>query len=184
MLRMKLKNYNVLKGEKVSLRAVEPGDATLIYLWENNVANWKFTNTDAPLSMFEIYQLIEEQRAVRESGQLRLMIEENVSNHVVGAVDLYNIDFKHSFGTVGILIAEEKFRKQGYALESLSILARYAKKQLLLTNLTCGIQSGNFASQRLFEKAGFRHVGARKNWFFVEGKMEDEYIYQLELVNL
>lgn len=181
---MKLKNYNVLKGVKVSLRAVEPGDATLIYLWENNVANWKFTNTDAPLSMFEIYQLIEEQRAVRESGQLRLMIEENESNKLVGAVDLYNIDFMHSFGTVGILIAEEKFRKQGYALESLSLLARYAKNQLQLRNLSCGIQSSNFASLSLFEKAGYRHVGSRKNWFFVEANMEDEYIYQLELDNL
>lgn len=179
---LKSKNCNVLIGEKVSLRAVEPGDATLIYLWENNVANWKFTNTDSPLSMFEIYQLIEEQRAVRETGQLRLMIQENQSQNLVGTIDLYNVDFKNAFGTVGILIADIKHRKQGFALESLKILASYAQKQLQLRNLTCGIQSMNLGSQKLFEKAGFRQVGCRNNWFVVEGKLEDEYIYQLELV--
>ena len=84
----------MLKGNKIKLRAVEPSDATLIYLWENDVENWKFTNTDSPLSMFDIYQLIEEQRVVRESGQLRLMILENMSDLVLGAVDLYNIDGK------------------------------------------------------------------------------------------
>jgi diamine N-acetyltransferase len=171
----------VLKGTKIKLRAVEPNDATLIYLWENDVENWKFTNTDAPLSMFEIYQLIEEQRVVRESGQLRLMISELESDKMLGAVDIYNIDFKHGFGTIGILIAEQQNRKQGFALESLLLLAEYAKTHLNLSNLTCGIQSTNLASQRLFEKAGFLKIGMRKNWFLVEGNREDEYIYQLEL---
>ena len=87
----------MLRGTKITLRAVEPSDATLIYLWENDSNNWKFTNTDAPLSMFEIYQLIEEQRAVRESGQLRLMILDCLTDTLVGAVDLYNIDFKNGF---------------------------------------------------------------------------------------
>ena len=70
----------MLQGEKVNLRAIEPSDSTLIYLWENDIENWKFTNTDEPLSMFEIYQLIEEQRAVRESGQVRLIIQDKKTN--------------------------------------------------------------------------------------------------------
>ena len=171
----------MLKGTKIKLRAVEPNDATMIYLWENDVENWKFTNTDSPLSMFEIFQLIEEQRVVRESGQLRLMILESELDTVLGAVDLYNIDFKHGFGTVGILIAEKQFRQKGFALESLQLLGEYAKKHLNLSNFNCGIQSSNIASQRLFEKAGFQKIGERKNWFLVEGNREDEYLYQLEL---
>ena len=171
----------MLKGSKIKLRAVEPSDATLIYVWENDIENWKFTNTDAPLSMFEIYQLIEEQRVVRESGQLRLMILELNSDLVLGAIDLYNIDFKNGFGTVGILIAEKQNRNKGFAHESLNLLAGYAISHLNLSNLTCGIQSSNIPSQRLFEKAGYRKIGMRKNWYFVDGKREDEYLYQLEL---
>ena len=171
----------MLKGSKIKLRAVEPSDATLIYLWENDVENWKFTNTDAPLSMFEIYQLIEEQRVVRESGQLRLMILDVNSDDIFGAVDLYNIDFKNGFGTVGILIAEKQNRSKGFALESLNLLADYSKNHLNLFNLNCGIQSSNVPSQRLFEKAGYHNIGIRKNWFLVEGNREDEYLYQLEL---
>lgn len=171
----------MIKGSKILLRAVEPSDATMIYLWENDIENWKFTNTDAPLSIFEIYQLIEEQRVVRESGQLRLMIVEQNTELVVGAVDLYNIDFKNGFGTVGILIAEHRYRQKGFALESLLLLAEYAKNHLNLSNLSCGIQASNCASQRLFEKAGFIRIGVRKKWFLVEGIREDEYIYQFEL---
>jgi diamine N-acetyltransferase len=169
----------MLKGSSVNLRAVEPSDATLIYLWENDTTNWKFTNTESPLSMFEIYQLIEEQRAVRESGQLRLIIEENEIS--VGAIDLYNIDFKNEFGTVGILIADEKNRNRGLATDALELLINYAKSSLDLKNLTCGIQQNNISSQKLFERCGFVHMGTRKNWFKVEGKREDELIYQLNL---
>lgn len=171
----------MLTGTKIKLRAVEPNDATIIYLWENDVENWRFTNTDAPLSMFEIYQIIEEQRVVRESGQLRLLILELESETIVGAVDLYNIDFKNGFGTVGILIAEKQYRQKGFALESLNLLAEYSKIHLNLSNLACGIQASNNSSQQLFEKAGFRMVGIRKNWFLYDGKREDEYLYQLEL---
>jgi len=171
----------VLQGEKISLRAIEPSDSTLIYLWENDTSNWKFTNTDAPLSMFEIYQLIEEQRAVRESGQLRLIIQEKSSSLAIGAVDIYNIDFKNCFGTVGILIAEEQYRKKGYASESLMLLSKYAKEHLQLHNLTCGIQSSNEASQALFEKCNYLKVGTRADWFTVDGRREDEHIYQLIL---
>ena len=171
----------MLKGEKINLRAIEPSDSTLIYLWENDTSNWKFTNTDAPLSMFEIYQLIEEQRAVRESGQLRLIIQEKSTSIAIGAVDIYNIDFKNGFGTVGILIAEEQYRKKGFAAESLNLLTQYAREYLQLHHLTCGIQSSNVPSQRLFEKCNYLKIGTRNDWFLVDGKREDEYIYQLIL---
>jgi diamine N-acetyltransferase len=131
--------------------------------------------------MFEIYQLIEEQRAVRESGQLRLIIQEKSSSLAIGAVDIYNIDFKNCFGTVGILVAEEQYRKKGYASESLMLLAQYAREYLQLNNLTCGIQSSNISSQRLFEKCNYLKIGTRNDWFLVDGKREDEYIYQLIL---
>ncbi len=171
----------MLQGEKVNLRAIEPSDSTLIYLWENDIENWKFTNTDAPLSMFEIYQLIEEQRAVRESGQVRLIIQDKETNTAVGAIDIYNIDFKNGFGTVGILIAEEQYRRKGFAADSLNLLAQYAKEHLQLHHLTCGIQSSNLPSQSLFEKCNYLKIGTRTNWFLVDGKREDEYIYQLML---
>ncbi|MEY3086684.1 MAG: hypothetical protein RLZ93_605, partial [Bacteroidota bacterium] len=34
-----------LKGSLVTLRAVEKDDASTIFMWENNPANWKVSNT-------------------------------------------------------------------------------------------------------------------------------------------
>jgi RimJ/RimL family protein N-acetyltransferase len=37
------------------------------------------------------------------------------------------------------------------------------------------------SSQRLFEKCNYLKIGTRNDWFLVDGKREDEYIYQLIL---
>ena len=166
------------KNRSIFLRAVEPGDASLLMLWENDQDNWKVTDTEVPFSLSGILQLIEQQQQFRSSGMLRFMICLNESNVAVGAVDLYDADFKHKRAAVGILIGSREARGKGFAGESLELISQFSK-ELGLHNLYCSIQEDNAESQHLFEKAGFELVGKRKEWFLYRGKWIDERIYQL-----
>ncbi|MEN9400629.1 MAG: hypothetical protein RL632_1732, partial [Bacteroidota bacterium] len=74
----------MLKGDKVFLRAVEPADATLLMLWENDTENWKVTDTEVPFSLHGIMQLIDQQQDLRATGQLRFVICELASEKPVG----------------------------------------------------------------------------------------------------
>lgn len=156
---------NYLAGNEVFLRMVEPSDALDLLQWENDPENWKVTDTEVPFSLHGIQQLIEQQQHIRSTGQLRMMICDIESHSSVGAIDLYDADFKHGNAAVGVLIARNEDRGKGYAKEALLLLIDYVKQNLDLFNLVASIQEGNAASIHLFTHVGFEQVGIRKNWF-------------------
>jgi diamine N-acetyltransferase len=172
-----------LKGSLVTLRAVEKDDAGTIFMWENNPANWKVSNTEVPFSLYDIHQLIEQQSDIRKSGQMRLVIETSAESRPVGVIDLYDLNFKHGYAAVGILIAADTDKGKGFAGEALQIFCTYCKEILELRNLYCHIHHDNQASVQLFEKAGFVHAGTRKNWLRFKNQYFDELTYQLCLEN-
>lgn len=169
----------MLVGEKVYLRSVEKSDATTIYMWENNPENWKVSNTEVPFSMFDIMALIEHQADLRKSGQLRFVIIEKESERAVGVIDLYEVNFKHGYASVGILIAMDADRGKGFAMDALQELIKYTRDYLELRNLQCSIHGDNPASVALFERMNFRKVGVRKGWLRFKGSEIDEISYQL-----
>lgn len=167
------------KGTHVYLRPVEREDVTTIVIWENNVHNWRVTETETPYSHSMILEHIESSLNFRQSGTLRLMICLIEDDEPIGIIDLYDANFKHDRANVGILIGHEKYREKGYASDALEILKRYATQILAFHNLTASILEDNEASIKLFEKVGFELVGVRKEWFKERDKRIDERIYQL-----
>jgi len=169
----------MLKGNSIFLRVVEAADATKLFLWENDPKNWKVSNTEVPFSMHSIHQLIEQQSNIRNSGEIRFMICLIEKDSSIGTIDLYDINFKHGYATIGIMVAEESERRKGYAAESLQLITEYARDILDLTNLQCTIHGDNNRSIALFEHVGFTRVGIRKNWLKFKGNRIDEISYQL-----
>ena len=173
----------MLKGTMLYLRAVESSDATMLYLWENNVDHWRIANTEVPFSMHAIHNLIEQYASIRTSGQLRLIICLNDSQLPIGAIDLYDINFRHGFATVGVLIANQEDRNKGFAKEAFQLVINYAKEVLDLYNLQCFIKADNLASIHLFDGLKFEKVGVRKEWYKFKNSRIDEICYQLCLKN-
>lgn len=172
-----------INGQSISLRAVEPNDASTLFIWENNRMNWRVSHTEVPFSMHNIHQLIEQFSNLRNSGQLRLMIDLIETGKSVGTIDLFDVNFKHGFATIGILIAEDVNRGKGIATEALSLCIDYCQNELELRNLQCFVQADNESSVNLFRKLGFREVGIRKEWYIYNGKLTDEIAFQLCLKN-
>ena len=172
----------MLKGEDLFLRAVESSDATSLFLWENDANHLRIANTEVPFSMHAIHNLIEQYASIRTSGQLRLIICIQETNQAIGAIDLYDVNFKHGFATVGILIADKEHRMLGYAKQALTLLINYSENILDLANLQCFIHADNIPSISLFEGLGFEKVGLRKSWYRFKGQRIDEICYQLCLI--
>jgi len=169
----------ILKGKSIYLRAVEKEDASTLFIWENNPENWKISNTEIPFSMHSIYQLIEQQSNIRNSGQLRMIICLNKNDFPIGAFDLYDVSFKHGYATIGIIIAEEKERRKGYARQSMELMIEYSRDILEFSNLQCSIHGDNKESISFFEQIGFKLIGTKQNWLLYKGKRINEINYQL-----
>lgn len=169
----------LLHNRTVSLRAPEPEDLDLLYIWENNPDIWQVSGTLVPFSRFILKQYLEHAgKDIFETRQLRLIIQMNQGKRPLGAIDLFDFEPVHRRAGVGILIAEPTDRSKGYAREALETLMEYGHRVLHLHQLYCNIAEGNRESIRLFESAGFVPVGEKKEWIFNGSGYEGEWLYQ------
>jgi len=173
---------DLLKGEHVALRAVEPADIDMLYQWENDPSVWRVSNTLTPYSRFQIEEYVMNiQNDIYSARQLRLMLichSGKNSGKAVGAIDLFDFEPFHRRAGVGILIRKE-FRELGYASEALEILIHYAFNVLTLRQLYSNMTPENTASVSLFEKFGFIRCGIRKDWVRIGESWTEEWMYQL-----
>jgi diamine N-acetyltransferase len=165
----------------ISLRAVEPEDLSLLYLWENDRTVWKVSNTLLPFSKFQLQQYIESDSGnIHAHQQLRLMIDHKDATQVrtVGAIDLFDFDSIHQRAGLGILIASGEDRRQGFASEAIRLMIDYGREVLFLHQIYCNIAADNTASILLFEKAGFVKAGRKKDWLRTVTGWTDELFLQ------
>ncbi len=171
-------NSKKLEYGKVRFRALEPEDIDLLFEWENNLKIWEVSNTNEPFSKYILAKYIKEsQRDIYESKQVRMVIE-TLKGKAVGAIDLFDFEPFHFRAGVGIMIHDEKDRKQGYAKDALELLCNYAVNHLRLHQLYANITEDNLASIHLFSNNGFALCGTKKDWRNTQEGWKTELMFQ------
>lgn len=169
-----------MKCQKISLRALEPEDLELLYEWENDNSYWMISNTTTPFSKYTLKRYLKNShKNIYETGQLRLMVEISDEKKTIGTIDIFDFDPFHKRAGIGILIADEKERRKGYASMALKCLTEYCFKTLQLHQLYCNILANNCESLDLFRKLGFVEAGIKKDWIKTIDGYHDEYLFQL-----
>jgi diamine N-acetyltransferase len=170
-----------LENDVIRLRAAEPADIDLLYLWENDPDVWNVSENLTPYSRFELEKYVLSEGDIFANRQLRLMIDckQNSSYSAVGTVDLFDFNPAHRRAGVGILIYAPENRRKGYASEALNMVVRYAFNILNIDVLYCNIPATNLKSIKCFKKAGFVKCGHKKSWINTPDGREDEIMLQL-----
>lgn len=169
-----------LKGKTIHLRALEPNDLEFVYALENDESIWEVSNTNTPYSRFLVRQYLENaHQDIFEAKQLRLAICKNNDKNAIGLIDLFEFDPKNNRAGIGILVGNDGDRGLGVGTEALELLIQYAFRQLNLHQLFANIDIKNEPSLSLFAKFGFEKIGVKKQWNLVDGKYQDEALFQL-----
>ncbi len=169
-----------MEYKSIKLRALEPEDLELLYNWENNESYWIISNTVSPFSKYILKRYLENShKTIYETSQLRLMIDHIQDKVTIGTIDLFDFDPFHNRAGVGILLANEAYRRKGYATMSLTCIIDYCFKTLKLHQLYCNILDNNCESMDLFKKQGFIQAGIKKEWIKTANGYLDEYLFQL-----
>ena len=166
---------------QIILRALEPEDIDLLYVWENDPQIWKVSNTITPFSRSVLNRYIENAHLdIFQSRQLRLMIDvkENSFTKTIGAIDLFDFEPLHLRVGAGILIGDASERGKGYARESLIKLCEYAFEVMQLQQVYCNIMADNVVSLKLFQQLGFERTGNKIDWIKTPAGYVDEWILQ------
>lgn len=169
-----------IEGRTIRLRAVEPEDVDLLYVWENDCAVWPVSGTTEPFSRSQMQRFVDRQQngvGILNDGQLRLIVETN-EGRPVGSIDLFEYDPIHRRAGLGILIYERSDRGRGYAADAVEALTRYARETLRMHQLWCNVGADNEASLRLFEGAGFTRIGVKRDWLWRPDGYHDEVMLQ------
>jgi len=169
----------VLQGEHIHLRAIEPEDIDFLFDTENDASFWEVSNTQTPFSRHLLEQYIANSHLdIYEAKQLRLIITKNSTNESVGMIDLFDFNPQHHRAGIGIIVAKTAQQK-GYASDALALLIPYCFETLQLHQLFANITSDNKNSLALFEKQAFTAVGTKKEWIHSNGTFKDEILLQL-----
>lgn len=168
----------LLENEYIRLRAVEPEDIDRLYAWENNPQLWSAGNTRNPYSKFLIKQyIVQSEKNIYESKQLRLMITTKVDTQTVGTVDLFDFDSHNSRVALGLFV-DSAWRGKGYATISLSLVEEYVFNYLQINQLYVHISVTNTASRQMFEQANFQKTALLKDWIKTSEGFEDIIVFQ------
>lgn len=166
-----------LRGDMCRLRALEPSDLELVYLWENDPEVWRVSGTTAPISRERLARFIEEQSYdLYATRQMRLVIEHE--GIAIGTLDILDFDPHHRRFGIGILVYDPNDRRRGYAREVISLIKEYARTTLGLRQIWATIAADNTPSIALFESSGFELSGRRREWLRRGTEYVDELEYQ------
>lgn len=169
----------MISGKKIYLRALEPEDLEYLYKWENDPKVWSVSGTVAPFSRYALKCYIENGADPIQTGQIRMMVVESATDTPVGIIDLFDIDYLNRRAGVGVLLYSEHSRGHGYASEAIDLIISHSFKVMGLHQLYANITPDNIPSIKLFEGRGFKKVGVKEDWLYLNGSWCSEALYQL-----
>ncbi len=172
----------MLQGEKIRLRAVDTGDLDFIHACENDSSIWHLGATVQPFSREVIMEFIASAaHDIWTTKQLRMMVE-SLDGRTIGTIDLFDLDPKNQRVGIGILIAGEANRRQGFAKEALMLLCDHCSEVLGLHQVYCHVAVDNAASIALFQAVGFKECGVLRDWVRT-GRMFTDAVVMQKLFN-
>lgn len=162
--------------KEFKLRAPEPSDANLIYIWENSSDEAHSSLRSGPVSRHQIMKYIENYDSeIYSQDSLRFMIESEGTT--IGTIDIYDFDKRARHGFVGIYISP-KFRRKGLALKAIGMVEAMMVEKVGMYCLTALVAEDNSASRHLFEAAGYKTAGKLQGWLTDGERRINALLYQ------
>lgn len=171
----------LLKNDILALRALEPEDLEMLYLWENDTTLWIVSDTIAPYSREALWHYLEQYTGdIYSQRQLRLMITMANDGTPIGTVDFINFNPFNNRAELGLFIAREH-RGNGHGRQALELLTTYAREHIGLRQLYVYIALDNEVCLKMFEDFGYRRVGILHSWIKRGSNYRDVALLQMIL---
>ena len=99
--------------------------------------------------------------------------------HFIGTLKLGHYDRNSQRIEIGMLIGEPQCRGKGLGTELIGLGTEYAFLNLDAHRVQCGVFSSNIASQKCFERNGYRQEGLLMDYYRLEDRYENYILYAI-----
>lgn len=173
-----------LKGARITLRLPEPSDyrewselrkasRTFLEPWE---PRWSPDELERSAWRQRIRRYRED---FEQNLAVAFFIFESRSGRLVGGITVGNIRHGVSQSAqIGYWIGE-RYAGQGFMLEAVNLVIRFAFETLRLHRIEAACIPDNARSVRVLEKAGFQREGLLRSYLRINGSWQDHYLYAL-----
>jgi len=163
----------MLHGERVTLRALEPADAAVMWRWYQDR---EFSRLDGNRYGTALPPLEEFVRSLGSPSfaDVSLGIEDEHAR-LIGIVRLKRVEAEDRNADFGIAI-ERGHWDQGYGTDATRTILRFAFTEMNLHRVSLGVLDYNARARRCYEKCGFREEGRVREHHFHDGRWHDQII--------
>ncbi len=167
-----------LRGERVTLRALEPADAAAGHRWITDPEVLAHLEVGAyPVSVLAEEEWYRQQAAALPAhpSSVAMGIEDETGRYI-GNIGLHRINWRDGHAVLGILIGEKDRWDQGYGTEAIRVLLRWVFGRLRLHRVWLVVNENNHRVRRCYEKVGFVVEGRWRQHVFRDGRHVDQII--------
>lgn len=161
-----------IRGDRVTLRTLEPEDREFIHRWQNDPAFRDEMYATTPRDAEEVDQLLTEWREPEDDMSLLVCVD----GDPVGKVALFGVTRLR--GELAYWLVPDA-QGHGYATEAVSLLIDHAFDAVGLHKVHARVADFNDASRGLLESLGFAEEGRLREHTFIRGAHRDEIRYGL-----
>ncbi len=156
---------NLLHGPTVLLTPWETADVDVMSAWQDDV-NGMRKHLSSPVSTRsreELLSLLQRLRDDANTFAFAIRLNDD-TRRIVGEISLDGIQWTHRVTGLGVSIGTPRDRGQGYGSAAIELALEYAFEELNLHRVQLGVFSYNSRAIALYERLGFNHEGAQREW--------------------
>jgi len=168
-----------LKGDDLTLRAVEAEDLDLLKTWRNTPEIRAGVREFRLLSDEHQEQWFDSLHSDRYPSHLMFIIDANPlteQQKSIGTVGLCYIDWKNKNAEISFYIGDKNYLMAGYCVRALRCLIEYGFDELGLRRIWAESFEGNAGSQAVLKKLGFIEEGRCRSVLWRDGRWHDSII--------
>jgi RimJ/RimL family protein N-acetyltransferase len=169
----------IMPGERLYLRAVEPGDATAlahIDAAETDTFMWR---ARVPTSPMEHERWIAEMYRQQPPASLWFAVCTSDDDAFIGIVGVVGLDWVHRTGETATMLGPAELRGKGYGPEAKHLLLEYCFERIHLHVLKSFVDETNTRSAAALAKQGYRPAGRRQWWAVKDGRYVDALLFDV-----
>jgi RimJ/RimL family protein N-acetyltransferase len=161
-----------LEDGGVALKTIEEEDLDFLSEIYNHPEVLPNLTWDKPRNLGKFKEKFDNE--ISESERIDLIIESDEER--IGQILLLEKD--EGVAEMGIWLHPDK-QNQGFGTKACELIIDYAFSELRYNKIFNRVYEGNKASQRLWEKLGFKQEGTLRNQIYTDGEFKDAYLYGL-----
>ncbi len=163
-----------LIGNKIYLRATEPGDAELVARSENHPDPRQTLYYALPVSPRRIEERLRNTLTDPSTIQFTIVAKEN--DTPIGTTSFVRIDWVGRMATFYIAIADKDNWSKGYGSEATRMMIDYAFGTLNWNRIQLHVSTENEAAVHAYQKAGYQIEGTLRQAMFHDNHYSDFYV--------